>query len=250
MVSPAAIARSVALYRGDAVRRAALIRWYARFLSPGDLAFDIGAHIGDRTEAFRRLGARVVAVEPQPALARFLRGRFARDRSVAVVETAVGASPGRIVLHLNEVNPTVSTASVDFVHAADGAPGWECQAWTRRTSVRGTTLGALAARFGRPTFVKIDVEGFEDAALAGLDHAPPALSVEFTTIARAVAHRALDRLVALGYARFNASLGESLAYVFPRPVDAGTLRLWLDGLPAAANSGDLYAARTARPLAG
>ena len=34
------------------------------------LAFDIGAHVGDRTAAFRRLGARVVAVEPQPAAMR------------------------------------------------------------------------------------------------------------------------------------------------------------------------------------
>ncbi len=250
MVSPAAIARSVALYRGSSWRRAALLRWYARFLRPGDLAFDIGAHVGDRTEAFRRLGARVVAVEPQPALARYLRGRFVRDPGVTVIEAAIDSSPGRIVLHLNEANPTVSTASVDFVRAADGAPGWEGQAWTRRTSVRGTTLAALAIRFGRPDFIKIDVEGFEDAALAGLDHPPPALSVEFTTIARAIAFRALDRLVALGYARFNASLGESLACVFPGPVDAGTVRSWLDDLPADANSGDLYAARSARPLCG
>ena len=39
---------------------------YARFLRAGDLAFDIGAHVGDRISSFRRLGARVVALEPQP----------------------------------------------------------------------------------------------------------------------------------------------------------------------------------------
>ena len=250
MVPPSAIARSVALYRGSAGRRAALIKWYARFLRSGDLAFDIGAHVGDRTEAFRRLGARVVAVEPQSALARYLRARFVRDSGVTVIEAAIHSSQKRIVLYLNEANPTISTASVEFVNAADGAPGWEGQTWTRRTRVRGTTLAALATRFGRPDFIKIDVEGFEDVALAGLDHPPPALSIEFTTIARAVAFRALDRLVALGYARFNASLGESLTYVFPGPVDAGTVRSWLEDLPAEANSGDLYAACAARPLFG
>ena len=40
---------------------------YRRFLRPGDLAFDVGAHVGDRVASFRRLGARVVAVEPQLA---------------------------------------------------------------------------------------------------------------------------------------------------------------------------------------
>ena len=34
-------------------------------VKPGDLAFDIGSHVGDRISSFRRLGARVVALEPQ-----------------------------------------------------------------------------------------------------------------------------------------------------------------------------------------
>jgi len=244
----AAIARSVALYRGDAARRARLVRWYGRFLRPGDLAFDIGAHVGDRTEAFLALGARVVAVEPQPALARFLRARFGRDPRLEVIEAAVGSTPGRIILMLNDDNPTVSTASLEFVAAADSAPGWEGQAWTRRTSVRATVLRTLVARFGSPAFVKIDVEGFEAEALAGLERAPAALSFEFTTISRAVARQALARLARLGYRRFNASLGESLRFAFPAPVDAARIRLWLDALPEEANSGDIYAARTAWPL--
>jgi len=36
----------------------------------GDRVFDIGAHVGDRVASFRRLGARIVAVEPQPAMVR------------------------------------------------------------------------------------------------------------------------------------------------------------------------------------
>ena len=47
-------------------------RLYGQFVRPGDLVFDVGAHVGDRIAAFRRLGARVVAVEPQPALVRTL----------------------------------------------------------------------------------------------------------------------------------------------------------------------------------
>lgn len=249
MTDQAAVARSVALYWGDARRRAALDRWYRRFLGPGSLAFDIGAHVGDRTACFRRLGARVVAAEPQPALARFLRRRFGADPAVVLVARAVGARPGRVTLHVNEANPTVSTASTAFLRAAAGAPGWEGQRWTRRVGVRATTLAALIRRHGTPDFIKIDVEGFEAEVLAGLRRPVPALSVEFTTIQREVAHAALARLAALGYRAFNASLGESLRFALPGVADAATMRAWIDALPLEANSGDVYASLTPRALA-
>ena len=40
---------------------------------------------------------------------------------------AVGAAPGEIEMRINIDNPTVSTASTDFVKASEGAPGWEGQ---------------------------------------------------------------------------------------------------------------------------
>src|SRR5262249_38120240 len=151
-----------------------------RFVRPGDLVFDIGAHVGDRIAAFRRLGARVIAVEPQSALVGVLRLMYGRDTMVAIEPVAVGRAIGTTELMINIDNPTVSTASPDFVRAASGAIGWEGQAWTRRVTVPLTTLDALIERHGVPAFVKIDVEGFEAEALAGLTRPVAALSFEFT----------------------------------------------------------------------
>jgi len=237
------VARSLMIYYGSRRRGAAMDRLYAKFVRPGDLVFDAGAHVGDRVAAFRRLQARVVAIEPQPALVRTLRVLYGRDAGVVIEPVALGAAAGTVELRLNIDNPTVSTASAEFVAAARGARGWEEQAWTRRVRVPMTTLDALIDRHGTPSFIKIDVEGFEAQALAGLSRAVAALSFEFTIIQRAVALAALERCVALGFSGFDAALGESQALVHGAWRPADEIRRWLEGLPAEANSGDIYAVR-------
>jgi FkbM family methyltransferase len=232
--------RSLAFYYGDPARDAALDAFHARFVTAGDLVLDVGAHVGDRIASFRRLGARVVAVEPQPLCLAALRALYGGDDLVTLVGAACGAEAGRTRLYVNSANPTVSTASPDFVCAADGAGGWEDQVWDGEIDVPMVTADALVAEHGVPAFAKIDVEGFEDAVLAGLSRPVPVLSFEFTTIERAVAQRCLDRAAALGFAGFDVSLGESLEFAFGRWVSAAEVAAYLDGLPHAANAGDVY----------
>ena len=235
------ILRSLRIYYGNRRHGPAMDRLYAQFVRPGDLIFDIGAHVGDRIAAFRRLGACVIAVEPQPALVKTLRLFYGRDPNVVIEATAIGREIGEVELSLNIDNPTVSTASTDFIAATAGAPGWQGQSWGRRLRVPLTTIDALIARHGVPAFIKIDVEGFEAEALAGLTQPVAALSFEFTTIQRDVAHACIERCGVLGYARFNAVLGESQQFAHGEWIDAGALLHWLDALPPEANSGDVYA---------
>src|SRR5262245_30636135 len=180
--SLAPLRRSLEVYYGDAPRDAAMDALYARFVKPGDLAFDVGSHVGDRIGSFRRLGARVVALEPQPLCARAIRTIYADDQVVTLVEAACGAQSGKLTLRINSANPTVSTASTDFISAADGAGGWEGQVWDSEIEVPCTTLDALVAEHGAPAFAKIDVEGFEDTVLAGLSRSLPALPFAFRPI--------------------------------------------------------------------
>lgn len=235
------IARSLYIYYGDRPRAAAMDRLYARFVRPGDLVFDIGAHVGDRVASFRRLGARVVAAEPQPAAAKVLKLLYGRNRDVAIEAVAVGRAAGTIGLMINPDNPTVSTASNEMISAARDAPGWKTQRWRHAIRVPITTLDSLIARHGVPTFIKIDVEGFEYEVLVGLSRPINAISFEFTTIQRDVALVCVERCVALGFKRFNAALGESQMLVHSDWVAGADIAAWIAELPHSANSGDIYA---------
>lgn len=233
------VLRSLRIYHGDPARRRAMAALYGHFIKPNDLVFDIGAHVGDRIRAFRRLGARVIAVEPQPALHRTLRALFGRDEAVTLVPSAVGRTAGTATMMINVDNPTISTLSTDFIAASRGAAGWEGQAWVQSLDVPVTTLDALIDEHGVPSFIKLDIEGFEAEALAGLSHRVASLSFEFTTIQRSVGLAAIERCAALGYGRFAAALGESQELDAWR--SAAEIADWLMMLPHAANSGDIYA---------
>jgi FkbM family methyltransferase len=216
-------------------------RLHASLVRPGGLVFDVGSHVGDRIASFRRLGCRVVAVEPHPTLARLLRLLYGRDDQVIVEDVAVAASSGTIELCIDRDNLMVSTASRDFRAAASGAPGWDGLRWEQSITVAAETLDRLIARHGVPAFIKLDVEGFEGEALAGLTAAVPALSFEFTTIRPSIALGCIARCGELGAYRFNASLGETQRLVHPAWLTPTAIASWLTALPRETNSGDIYA---------
>lgn len=231
--------RSIRIYR----RREhldSLTRFCAEIAPGAKLMFDVGAHVGDRTTAFRRNDAKVIAVEPQPQLARYLRYRFALDRGVTVIAAGLGAAEGQADMRVNRANPTVSTLSSDFVRAADGAEGWEGQHWDDTRRIRLSTLDQLIRIHGRPDFIKIDTEGHEAEVLKGLSEPVPTLSFEITTIAREAGLSALAETRRLGYRHFRLTLGESHAW-HSEWMDADGMEGSIRNLPANANSGDVIA---------
>ncbi len=235
------LARSLVIYYGQPWRLAGLKRLYRPFIEPGGLAFDIGAHVGNRTRVWAALGARVVAVEPQPDLALWLRWLFDGRDDVAVVETALAAEPGSASMHVSPTNPTVTTLSRDWIDRVTSAEGFEDVAWQPPVAIETTTLDRLIAAHGLPDFCKIDVEGFEAEVLKGLSQPIKALSFEFLPAAIDVAFECVDLLEGLGRYRYNVSFGEGMAFDLPDWQTAEGLGAWLSKQREGRWSGDVYA---------
>ncbi|WP_250550492.1 FkbM family methyltransferase [Pseudonocardia sp. H11422] len=227
-----------------------MVRFYREFLGPGDVGFDIGAHVGSRVRAWRKLGVRVIAVEPQPDCLRILRLFFGRDQGVTIVPQALGARPGQARLGISTATPTVSSMSSDWIESVTADHSFARVRWDRSIEVNVATLDDLIAVHGLPAFCKIDVEGFEVDVLAGLTRPLRALSFEYLPPAHDAALAALGLVEQLGAAAggylYNYSPIETMRLASDRWLDAADLVQLLERFRPLGRSGDVYA-RLARP---
>jgi FkbM family methyltransferase len=199
-----------------------------------DLIYDLGMHDGADTAYYLSKGFRVVAVEADPALAQSAALRFARPlaaKRLVVVNKAVAAKPGRVVLHRVE-NSIWSTLEQDRVELAARKGSSHSD-----VEVEATTSADLLREFGVPYYIKIDIEGLDTTALRGLsdlEERPPFVSIESERRDLRSIREELRTFTALGYHQFKVVAQHRVQYQRePVPVREGIPA----GPPVAESSG-------------
>ena len=205
----------------------------------GVLCFDIGANVGDKSEAMHRAGAAVVAFEPLPECAAEIRARFPARANVRVIQAAMGARDGLGLLHLARW-----TTMASFV------PGWAGPDDAEQDlAVPVLTFDAARKALGMPYFCKIDVEGWELELMSGMSEMPRVLCFEYhrnpDNLAKTRA--CIERLASLAPIELNIAPSEEFRLHLDRWMPPDAFAAWLrDELPPtpAFGYGDIFARRT------
>ena len=168
----------------DRAREVKFFRHTLDGLEEGSLIFDIGANRGYKTGIFLRLGARVVAVDPDPSNHEALRQSFQtyrfRNKPVVIVERAVSDHRGVSTLWLEAPGSGKNTLNSKWVETlrSDATRFGHSLQFEQSLLIEMTTIEDLIREHGRPAYIKIDVEGHEVNVLAGMRTPVPYVSFE------------------------------------------------------------------------
>lgn len=233
--------RSFLIYYRIPFRYRRMVRFYGGLVAPGDLVFDIGAHLGNRIRVFRALGARVIAFEPQKSCKKILEAWFGDEETVTLDFSAVGETDGIAEIAVSVGNPTLSSIEDGWIANLQKDPEFRGIQWDEKSSVPMVSLETAIKKHGMPGFLKIDAEGSEAAILAGLSRAVQKTSFEFIPTQKEHALDCVKNLNRLGRYEYNFSIGESMRYVFDRWQNEAEIIDFISNYPRGSRSGDIYA---------
>lgn len=160
------------------------------------LVFDIGMNSGVDTAEYLRLGFRVVAVEANPVWAHQNSNQFAeaiKDRKLIIVNKAISMAEGQ---DISFYVPKLRSNSSKFFHETNLGPDFhldELASMNKLTAcnhslvpcseessicsceekvVKTTTCGDLIEKYGKPHYLKVDIEGFDGNCIKDLARMP------------------------------------------------------------------------------
>jgi len=218
-----------------------LLLFLSEFVKPGDLVFDVGANVGNYVMVCLKLGARVVAIEPQEDCVKLLVSRFGRDHRVSIEPVAIGEKEGKGLLYLSDVRTPISSMSRDWIEAVKTSGRFRHLEWRRSQAVAVTCVDNLIEKYGKPSFCKIDAEGYEHEVLMGLNFPLEKLSFEYHIECLSKLEFCLSRLAEFGTYSFNYTIGEQPCFRSSEWLNSTDLLQIFRSLSTRTLQGDIYA---------
>lgn len=217
------------------------LKFYSGFLKKDDLVFDVGANLGNRVEVFLSLKCKVIAIEPQEACAAFLTWKF--GNKIALIKSGMSDHSGVEEFFISDSH-TISSFSKDFINSVSDSGRFSNTSWKKKVTSEVSTLENLIKQYGKPTFIKIDVEGYEPFVIRGLKSTINCVCFEYTV--PELTDKSMECLEHLGSINstylFNYSAGETYDFELKEWVGLEEMKRIVCGKEFQGSSGgDIYA---------
>jgi FkbM family methyltransferase len=169
-----------------------------------DLIYDVGAHKGEDSDFYLKLGYRVVAIEANPVLCEYLKQRFSKeikDGTFTLIEKAIGDSEAGASFYVNKKNSAWGTAD-----PARARSNQRKGAASDKITVQSIRFCDVIDQYGCPFYLKIDVEGADMLCLKALEDVkcyPKYISIESTKTSWLDLLTEFDTFERLRYTKFK-----------------------------------------------
>jgi|TARA_R110002051_G_scaffold24827_2_gene61237 FkbM family methyltransferase len=171
--------------------------------------FDIGFNVGEFSQSciLKHPSCEIVAVEANPSLIPSIKPEW--QRSINLLNLACSDKAGEeIDFYIEEKQSGISTASVDFIDNSRFTKGskylpTDSATWNAPIKVKTTTLDSLIKEYGKPDFIKVDVEGYEYNVAKGLTSRANMIGFEWHEEDFESVEKTVDHFLSLGYLEFG-----------------------------------------------
>lgn len=176
--------------------------------------FDIGSNEGSYTLCNLNKYDTCVCVDASPIQTEYSKTRLPHDKCVFVNALVTGDPNAKFYLCTNS---GISTASYEWIFGkgrfAPGGPQFDQRfQWAYYPDVQKITIDELVETHGEPSFIKIDVEGYEDNVIRTMSKKYCPLAFEWSEELVDEHLSTLGYLRSLGYTKFHIQHGDAYDY--------------------------------------
>lgn len=152
----------------------------------------------------------IIAVEASPITYQKLIKNLNPYPNIVPINFAVCDSPNETIKFYHANVDTISTLNIDWLTA----PHSRFCNYTKYQEVEVKTISfdTMIEQFGKPDFIKVDVEGAEDQVITSLSQKVDVLAFEWSVELYDVSQRCLEHLRKLGFKKYHIQHEDKYTY--------------------------------------
>ena len=174
------------------------------------ILYDIGANKGLYTDTLIDKYDKCILVEANPVLCEYLQGKYSNNTKIKIVNVIVSKDEN-VQFYVSNAD-TLSTADISWITDSRFTKDYS---WKAIDGVSTMSLDSIIRQEGTPSFIKIDVEGYELNVVKSLTQKYSGLCFEWAEEKKEEIIQTIEYLSEIGYSQFAIQNKDDYNYSVP-----------------------------------